>query len=1746
MYFLVLSLVNEIMSAHAILVQYQPQLAVALEGIEFLRLCSTLARYRVTDAGLREKLQSLDRGNLEFGVAVRFLLQQVCDGVKNDNKVFTKLIKAFKKLSMTKLCDEMVSKFNAGKEPETLEADLLLTEQDVPYLVEILTPGSHLWNAIGIALKLPKHKREDCGEGRESVIKLTNILTAWVEGCYEGATCATLDKLRNALGSQIVDLGKLAQKLGSFEKCERRSPKLARLSSKPEIEYQSSNTKVSEGKSTLLEVCVEAEGESIYYQWEKNNQRLDNANYSGVDTNMLYINNATEDLEGKYTCIISVGCESIVSEEIELKVVYPSEKQYLMSLYSVVGKEVPLDSWPPVSILTFINLVLVRQSPISSESYFTVCGDMDDILESKEVVEYGEIFKEYKKGALVLLEGRPGSGKTTLVHKITNDWAHERNILQGAKMVFLLTLRLLNFSANKPESLAEILKVFYSSPDMQREIQNKLENCEGENACFVLDGLDEYKPHDKKKSVIYQLIEKRILPFAMVIVASRPVATNDLKGLNSRRIEVIGFSKEQIYKYVEAYPFEKENNEMLAQKLKEYLSLHPNVVHMCYLPVHAAMICFLFGDLKEKMPSTEAKIYEKFTISSILRQRRRETENVQLIDLKSLSPDYKAYVDNICKLAYDMTFNSQQVVSKTKAHVSLSHDDQLDWAAFGLLTVERTSKSYGIEDVYSFLHLTLQEFLAAFHLAQQDEAEQCTIFEDHINSTRMKKVWKFFFGLCENKVLLKKVLLENISNSVLYGIQCVFESQDFEVFDSIIGDRGTVEFVGDYFTPNDFVALACVTSKGSKIKKISFKDCYLTFDGVSAFASKIDQGCSCRSLEFKYSHPKEDTLKMINVLLCQFPCLEELTLSLDGLKEAGVKCLTDNICLRFLKVLKIMRPVTYFADPQIVWEKLKFGSISLEKIEYCVLSPYSSSSEGLCESKHTSKTWVCHYNLLTGTSISQDMFTSCTEIILINCGIGNEEANVIAKSPRLSSILKYLILDFNKISDPGAVALADCLARCTTLLEFSVECNSIGDSGAKALANSLVHCSNLKKINLQGNCFGDEGVLEFATRWHIFRKSALYLCNKNVTEKGVKKVMSHSNRIQIQQIVFDSSWNVITSAGAAAFKSGLECGNLHELLLSDEDTVSSFVQFIDTMTNRISGVSCTLSDATITDVCRILTSFDSMKRLQFSNMCEIPSKKVQLLVDLFHNKKLTSNIEAISMTDIEQQREPVHPSIISAIKSCEKIQALCLRGCKLSDENLHSLFISCSWSSLTDLDLSHNKITFEGARILKKVLKQVCVLKLSHNRIEDKGAIYLAEGFSGTTCLQELDLSNNNIHLKGIEKLSAAIVECKNLQVLNFGANKLGSDGVGKLSAVLSKVNIRHLDLSSCGISIEGVSILKSSMSCNALSTLAISGNTLGSAGVACVGDMLSYCRNLLEIDISNNGFGSHANYRRVEAQHVETNSEYDDGYNNEFPIDLGSETHSNEDWRDQNDDYLDGEDAIGCDDTNDFHESDDYMRGNTSDDYLDGEDADFRESDDYMRSNSERSDYFDYNSDHESRSDSDIDLYGNPRNNTNYSDDDMELPDETSKQAIITLAKGLRECRNLQKLSLSSNNLNPQDIQLLVEKLKHCEILENLNLDDNIVESNGARNIMKNCKNLSKLSLQNSHMDLGSLATIVTETDKHAMLEVFVSGSKIDEHEERLLEGESCHVICEEFLRSYNLNGYVTVFINGHAVPKR
>ena len=1449
------------------------RLESSLEDTDLVKFALKLLESKIISKDVKDKFVSLDRDHLDPDRKVRYLLQQVRERVREDDKVYDRLVRVLRRLGggVKDVCEAMrkeLDRVEAGKASGGAEGGVCLTEKDVPYLVKLLVSGSHRWEAFGIALGVPEYVRYECIYHIDSASKLSHILTAWISGSYDGARPATVNVLREALSSELVMLPRLVQYLNEFNTRVETSTetRLPSLESLPQIERQSYDTEVAEGKSTLLEVQVSSSGcES--YQWSKDGQPLlDGADFSGVSSNMLYIDRASQGTEGKYSCYVSSGNRKLCSDEINLMVIYPTEKEHLIKLYSLMESEVPKDSWPPVGNSTFINLALIKQSRISRCDYYTVRGDMDDILESKEMVEYEEVFREYRQGALVLVEGRPGSGKTTLVHKVTRDWATGRKVLHGAKMVFLITLRLLNFS-EKDQSLLEVLEVFYGGEVLRKSVEHDLQECGGEGACFIIDGLDEYQHKNKKESVIYQLIDKKCLPFSMVIVASRPVATNKLRGSCSMRVEVIGFSKSQINEYVETYPFNVSDKVVsdMVSKLKLYLSRHPNVLHMCYLPVHAAMICFLFSQLEGNIPHTETQIYEQFTKSTLLRQKTRNEEKVQIKSLNDLFGEEELQFRSICKLAFDMIMNSQQVVSQSDAQVSLSDATS---SVLGLLTVEHTSRHDGVEDLYTFHHLTFQEFLAAFHITGLEEQEQkyfLTKTKDN-KDKKLRNVLKFYCGLIKDNI--NKEFLEDIVHIIgfyedpIYEVQCAFESQLVELCDYVVGN-GSLHYYNTHFTPSDFTALGYVISTASKqVSRLRLKNCTWHRDGVVAFSSVITRSKLHFIKCLEVSDYLSEDCKVINALLCQLPYLEELSL-LEELEISDVHCLTRGVQLSQLRILNIKLPLAPCSHPEEVLKSLTFGSHNIKQV-YCPGLDsninFAMWKKCLCYAfgfqvfQDSDISWLHLYNSDEFSSLPQERFSYCSEVVLVNCRIDNEGAEILANSVN-TSVLEKLVLDFNRISDSGAVALAGCIARCSVVQEVSVQCNSIADLGAIALADALVHCSSLRRLDLRGNALGDEGAVAIAKAAEGLPNLDLYLHNVNITEEGVERVLEHRASTKIRAMVFGSSWDAISDAGIDALRSALKCGTLPTLKISRTNiySIEILVAELEHVRNIRTLVCDYVSDATLPTLCSIIKSMNNLQHLE-CNIGDISSNNAQLLSDRL---KLCKNIQGLYLYNVSTQS-----SVLDVVKCCTNLQSLDMSRYQIGSEGVALLFDDHQcWVNLHTLNLRDNNICSDGAQVLSKVLihcKNLRCLDLSCNGIGDDGAVALAEGLKDLTSLLELRLSCSKITSKGTLAL-VEVLQHNHLQHLELSGNSIGPESMAALVDVICVDSLQTLELSESGLLLDdAVSLSAGLKSCRQLVELDISINDIGSHGVSFLAEGLQSCRQLVELDISNNNIGSH------------------------------------------------------------------------------------------------------------------------------------------------------------------------------------------------------------------------------------------------------------------------------------------------
>ena len=843
--------------------------------------------------------------------------------------------------------------------------------------------------------------------------------------------------------------------------------------------------------------------------------------------------------------------------------------------------------------------------------------------------------------------------------------------------------------------------------------------------------------------------------------------------------------------------------------------------------------------------------------------------------MKDLCGEEEVQFRSICKLAFDMIMNSQQVVSQSDAQVSLSEATS---SVLGLLTVEHTSRHYGLEHLYTFHHLTFQEFLAAFYIAGLEEQEQkylLTKTKDNIDDN-LRNVLKFYCGLIglrKRKILqkikefLEEILCTNVHlfTQINYKVQCAFESQLVELCDYVVGN-GSLCFEYTHITPSDFTALGYVISTASKqASKLSFKRCTWDNDGVMAFSSEITRSKlhSIKSLEV--SVYQSENYKAINALLCLLPCLEELSL-LEELNISDVHCLTRGVQLSQLRILNIQIPLAPCSHPEEVLKLLTIGSHNIKQV--CCSGMYSNINfamwkKWLCYAcgfqvfLDSDISWVHLYNSDEFSSLPQERFSYCSEVVLVNCGIDDEGAEILTN--RLNtSVLEKLVLDFNRISDSGAVALAGCMARCSVVQEVSIQCNSIGDSGAIALADALVHCSSLR-IDLQGNGLGDEGAVAIAKATEGLPNLDLYLHNVNITE-GVERVLEHRASIKIRAMVFGSSWDAINKAGMDALRSALKCGTLPALKISNNNiyNIETLVAELEHVRNIRRLVCDNDTNDTLPTLCGIIKSMNNIQHLECRNIISISSNNAQLLSDCLKSCK---NIRGLSLCGSMIRLGSIHSSLLDAVKCCTNLQSLDMFGCDIGSEGVALLFDDHQcWVNLHTLNLYSNKIGSDGARVLSKVLvlgKKLRCLDLTGNGIGDDGAVALAEGLKDLTSLLELRLRGIGITSQGALAL-VEVLKYNHLQHLDLSFNSIGPESMAALVDVICADSLQTLQLSKSDLLLEGaVSLSAGLKSCRQLVELEISNNNIGSHGMASLVEGLQYCTNLQVLNLGGNNITS-------------------------------------------------------------------------------------------------------------------------------------------------------------------------------------------------------------------------------------------------------------------------------------------------
>ena len=1122
---------------------HEHEIVNCLEKIELDTFSRKGIEIGVLPQAVKGSLESMDPA-VPHSRKIRYLLLHGYDKIEDDIRLFEKWLKLLADHGVSSKVLNIIRQCLA--ESDSLESSKVVSldqkfgtkflRRHVSVLTEILASCSYKWREIRISLNLPTSVEKNIQRRMhmyEDGVCLNKVLQEWVVEDHEYAEDPTLENLENALRSELVGLGDVANMLkenlmevGVNIQPDERAFDLSHVE-KPLFDevVWSCETEVADGKSTLLEVQASPCDATISYQWMKNGHPMhDDQYYHGTDKPVLCISNAILASNGTYSCEYQI-CkqhDTLLSKPIKMTVKSSPAQDILVGLYKF-QHEVQKDTWQQKTntAKNFISLALIEKEPTVAASdlfHYTIRGDVDDICRSKKGVEYLKAFGDYTSETFLLIEGRPGSGKTTLVHKISKDWANGEPILKGARFVFLISLRVI---ANIMDvKMLDLLNLFYRNlhEGKVHNIKEMLDETNGEGACFIFDGLDEYTC-ENGNSIIFDIIHKRYLSRSMVIVASRPVATANLRERANTRIETVGFQKEQIHEYVDKYPFTDSKK---SEDLKLYLAQHQNILHMCYLPVHASIICFLHDMIEDYLPHTEGDIYKHFILLTL---RRKITCSLKSVD--ELNDDSKEFFQRICKLAFDMTTSSKQVFKEDE--LLLSDVASSDEPALGLVTIDATAGLYGLQNQYTFVHLTFQEYLAAYYISKLNDEKLHIVMREHGGKNHMKMVWKFYCSLVsfeDQESTFKKVFMKFLSYLVnhkskfekimkmyddeLFHCQCSFESQQ-PITCQYIGSlqRGSLNFRSAILIPSDFAAIGYVISNASSnIERLNFRTCHISDSAnFSAFVNTLKLSSDfLKFLELsengfgsKYCAILADSLKLCTGLL-------ELWLEHNSIDDDGANSLAKSLQYCNLEVL-------WLNKNQIGDKGAKALSMCLMHMRELNLGENQISDDGVRDLlKYCNNLRELHlYHNQIGNGGARGLAEGlkyCTNLVLLqldNNQIGDEGAKDVGTNLKCCSSLQELFLGFNQIGNEGTRCLGEAIKHLSHLTGLFLSFNQVGDEGARGLGDGLRCCSRLRSLNLTHNQIHDVGAMNLADGLkQCSRLEELYLSDNQIGDKGAK------------------------------------------------------------------------------------------------------------------------------------------------------------------------------------------------------------------------------------------------------------------------------------------------------------------------------------------------------------------------------------------------------------------------------------------------------------------------------------------------------------------------------------------------------------------------------------------------------------------------------------------------------------------
>ncbi|XP_053092972.1 NACHT, LRR and PYD domains-containing protein 12-like [Pangasianodon hypophthalmus] len=735
-------------------------------------------------------------------------------------------------------------------------------------------------------------------------------------------------------------------------------------------------------------------------------------------------------------------------------------------------------------------------------------------------IKCNDLFKD-KSIRTVLTKGVAGIGKTVSVQKFILDWA-EGKANQDVFFMFPLPFRELNLMKQENLSLMNLLHHFFPE---RRNLE--LIDCESYNVVLIFDGLDEcrlplnFQSNERLCDVtesasvdvlLINLIKGNLLPSALLWITSRPGAANQIPPEWVDQVtEVRGFSDPQ----KEEYFRKRISDQSLANKIITHMKSSRSLYIMCHIPV----FCWISATVLERMlgeaesgeiPKTLTQMFTHFLIFQI---KHKDQKYHQKCD-----PDPQQTRESILalgKLAFEQLEKGNLIFYEEDLREC--GIDVREVSVYSGVCTQIFRDEFGLHlgKVFSFVHLSVQEFMAALYVFLSFIFKKSNVLmeqspsilhlykksnmSDFLRSAVDKALQsenghldlflRFLLGLSleSNQTLLQGLMPQTGSSShskqetVKYIKEKIRENpspeKSINLFHCLneLNDHSLVQEIQTYLNRGDDRCLYGARLSPAQWSALVFVLLNSEQELDVFDLRKYDRSEECllrllpvvkatRKAELRVCNLTEESCRVLSsVLSSNSSSLRELDLSGNELQDSGVKLLSAGL-----------------ENPHCTLEILGLRECNLTEESCRVLSSVlSSNSSSLRELDLTNNKLQDSGVKLLSAGLEHP---HCTlEILrLWKCNLTEESCRVLSSVlSSNSSSLRELDLSVNKLQDSGVKLLSAGLENPHCTLEtLEMRYCRIRDEGCAALASALRSnfSSHLRELDLNGNNPGESGV----------------------------------------------------------------------------------------------------------------------------------------------------------------------------------------------------------------------------------------------------------------------------------------------------------------------------------------------------------------------------------------------------------------------------------------------------------------------------------------------------------------------------------------------------------------------------------------------------------------------------------------------------------------------------------------------